>query len=201
MLLSMSKEDLTPKQKIFADNYLLSGNATAAAIESGTPPTSATVYGAKTLALGKVAKYISHARKPKNLENDKLKTRLLSELEAMAFANIEDLTTLDDEGNRRVDFSNATREQLAAVTKITNKVRRIYNSKGEHIATEEQSGFNLSDKYRGIELLGRHLGMFRVEEQRVVVDVADRLLAGRQRYLKITSVTDLPSTEDEEPSE
>jgi hypothetical protein len=37
----------------------------------------------------------------------------------------------------------------------------------------------MADKYRGLELLGKTVGMFKSEEQRVVVDIADRLLRAR----------------------
>lgn len=116
----------------------------------------------------------------------------------LAFANIEDLIVIDENGLPQVDFSTATRDQLAAVTRITNKRREVYNGKGEHVATEEQSGFVLADKYRGLELLGRHVGLFKNEEQRVVVDVADRLLQSRERWLKVTKVEDLGDSDADE---
>lgn len=137
-----------------------------------------------------VKDYIASRRAPVEAKSVDLQSKVLEEIKTLAFANIEDLTSLNSEGQRDVDFSSATREQLAAVTKISNKKRSIYNSKGELVAVEEQRGFTLADKYRGLELLGRYTGMFKAEEQRVVVDVADRLLTARQRLLSGPSEDD-----------
>jgi len=38
---------------------------------------------------------------------------------AIGFANIADLTTLDDDGHRVINLDNATRDQLAAVQEMT----------------------------------------------------------------------------------
>jgi hypothetical protein len=41
----------------------------------------------------------------------------------------------------------------------------------------------MADKYRGIELLGKTVGMFKEAEQRVVLDIGERLLRARGRVV------------------
>jgi phage terminase small subunit len=53
---------LTPKQRTFADAFILTGNATAAALEAGYPQSSAHVNGSKLVRNSKVAAYIAMKR-------------------------------------------------------------------------------------------------------------------------------------------
>jgi hypothetical protein len=116
--------------------------------------------------------------------------RILAELDKLAFASIEPFIRIDDEGLPQVDFSNATPEQLSAITSVQTKRRKIYNGKGDHIATEDNARFTLADKYRGLELLGKAEGLFSNDKVEVVVDVADRLLAARQRFAQVEQRSD-----------
>lgn len=94
-----------------------------------------------------------------------------------------------------VDFSTATPAQLRAITKIKNKTRTVYSPKGDVVGVEQNNEFSIADKYRGLEMLGKHIGMWKTEEQKIVVDVADRLLESRKRLL---NVTQLAGTENED---
>lgn len=110
------------------------------------------------------------------------KQRIEEELERMAFANVQDFTRVDEQGNLVPDFSNATREQLAAIASVTTKRRVLMGRKGEVLGEEVQNSFKQADKYRGLEALMRIEGMGQQNANlTVVVDVADRLLRARQR--------------------
>lgn len=181
---------LKPKELIFCSEYLSGVSAAEAWTRAGYSARSARTEGPKALRRPAIQTYLASKQRLEEAKTEALQDRVIKELERMAFANIEDFTRLEDDGQRDVDFSKATREQLSAVTKIRNKTRRIYNNKGEHIATEVDQSFDLADKYRGLELLGRHLGLYREAEQRVVIDVADRLLNARKRMLRLTARVD-----------
>jgi len=101
-------------------------------------------------------------------------------MEALAFANIADFITVDADGLPQVDFSRATEEQLRAISNVASK-RTTRTDRDGGVTVEVSSRFAMADKYRGLELLGRSMGMFRDAEQRIVVDVADRLLHARAR--------------------
>lgn len=178
--------DLNQRQLLFAQEYLVSGNALQSAIKAGYASRSANVTGSRLLANVHVSAYIAQKQNASIAKNDNLQERILAELSHMAFSNLEDFTTLDADGRRSVDFSRASREQLAALTKIKTKTRHIYTPKGDHIGTEHSDEFSLADKYMGLKLLGQTVGMFKQEEQRIVVDVADRILEGRARVMALT---------------
>lgn len=177
---------LQPQHKLFAEEYLKYGKISASARAAGYVSNSAHVTGNKLLKRPDVKAYLAQrAEELSSQEDNSLQQRVITELEALAFASIADFITVDDDGLPQVDFSNATPEQLRAVSSIKTKRFDKYNKDGERIGTETQSDFSMADKYRGLELLGKHLGLFKEAEQRVVLDVADRLLAARQRILSI----------------
>jgi len=190
--------ELTVKEQTFCDNYLIHGSATKAAISAGYSEKSARVTGPRMLRNPAVAEYLNRQQIKRQRKEDSLQDKILDELKAMAFGSIEHFITIDSAGQPQVDFSRATPEQLRAITSAKSKSRKIYNAKGDHIATEDSSAFTMADKYRGLELLGRQIGMFKVEEQKIVVDVADRLLNARARLL---NATEQRSSDDDEVTE
>ena len=179
---------LSGKHKAFADAYIATGNASESARRAGYSSQCAGVTGHKLLRRPDVQEYLANmTAKVHEAEEEDLRDRVNKELSTLAFANIADFISIDDDGTPRVDLSNATPEQLRAIASVKSKTRKIYNKEGEHIATETESAFAMSDKYRGLELIGKTLGMFKADEQRLVVDVADRLLAARGRLRRLES--------------
>ena len=172
---------LHPQHKLFADKYLSCGNITQSAKDAGYSERSAHTSGHRLLKRPDVQEYLAQRGEELSTETKDLQTRWLEETERLAFASIADFIRIDEYGKPQVDFSNATEEQLRAIAAVKSKSRKVYNNKGEHIATEDEASFVLGDKYRGLDMIAKHLGLYKAEEQRVVVDVADRLLAARQR--------------------
>jgi hypothetical protein len=144
---------------------------------------SAGVTGHKMLKMPAIAEYIAASRLLNQQQSGFDSQRLIKEFGLLAHSNVQDLTRLDEDGNLQVDFSNATRDHLAAVSAVKTKTRTIYDNKGQVVGVEKQAEFKLWDKIRAGELLGKHHGMFKEADTRVVVDVADRLLTARQRVL------------------
>lgn len=173
---------LDPKHKIFADTFLITGRISESARKAGYSGRSAHVSGNRLLKRSDVQAYLAAQGSKVSEQTEDLQSKVIRELEDMAFANIADFIRVDDEGHPQVDFSGATPEQLKAITRIASKRKTTTTRSGDKIH-EEESSFAMADKYRGLELLGDHLGMFKQSEQRVVIDIADRLLAARQRVL------------------
>lgn len=57
-------DKLTPKQKAFADNYIISGNATEAAKQAGYSEKSARFMGAENLTKPNILEYIQNRTAP-----------------------------------------------------------------------------------------------------------------------------------------
>jgi hypothetical protein len=179
---------LLDRHKIFADEYLRTNNASASVRATGSKTKSPGVLGLKWLRRPDVVEYLraqatilSAPRNQVKEQGEELDRRVIQELTTLAFANIADLIRIDDDGQPRFDLSAATPEQLSAISNLKTKTTKRYDKDGNHIATDDELAISLADKYRGLELLGKHRGLFKADEQRVVLDVADRLLSGRRR--------------------
>ena len=175
---------LDPKHKLFADKFLETGRIGQSAREAGYAESCANVTGNKLLKRPDVQQYLaSKAAKLSTIVEDR-QSKVIRELETMAFANIADFIRIDSEGMPQVDFSNATPEQLRAITSVASK-RRTTTDKDGRVTVDKESRFTMADKYRGLEMLGKIEGLFKPEEHKVVVDVADRLLHARQRLNRL----------------
>lgn len=107
-----------------------------------------------------------------------------TELTRLALANVADIISVSPEGTPSIDLSSASRESLAAISSIQTTHRTIYNSKGDYLGEETTTRVQLNDKLRALELAGKTLGMFKPVEVHMTMDLADRLLAARQRLLE-----------------
>lgn len=185
MLGRMSDKDLSvylnPKHKVFADTYLITGNASESARKAGYSENSAGISGHKLLKRPDVQAYLAQQGAKASEQAEDLQSRVIQELERVAFANIADFITIGDDGKPEIDFSSASREQLAAIVQVKSKSSRRFDKDGNHVGTDNEHAFVMADKMRGLDGLARHLGIYKETEQRVVVDVADRLLLGRAR--------------------
>lgn len=187
LTLSKPPEIKNAKHKLFADTYLRGGSATNAAREAGYSHKTASVQAAQMLKKPEISAYVAYHKSRSSEITGVSKTRITEELSHLAFSNVADFTKLNKDGDLEVDFSGASREQLGAVSGVKVKKRKIYDNKGNVVGEEHQSEFRLWDKLRAAELLGKDIGMFKEPEQKVVVDVADRLLNARARLRQITS--------------
>lgn len=141
---------LTAKQKKFVEEYLIDLNATQAAIRAGYSTESAKEIGCENLTKPNVKAEIDKAIAERSRRTGINQDRVLRELAKIAFVNPNDV----------INFSDATvkmtsEENLAAIASV--KVKKIPGEYGD--ATERE--VKLYDKLRALDLLGKHLGMFK----------------------------------------
>ena len=151
---------LTPKQKIFADEYLIDLNATRAykvAYPKVKKDESARVNGSKLLTNTNVASYIDERMKEREKRTEITQDMVLKELAKLGFFDIRKL--FDDRG-KPLDITGLDNETAACIAGL--EVMDVYEGTGED---KEFVGYikkyKLSDKLKALELLGRHLGMFK----------------------------------------
>ena len=90
---------LTPKQKLFADEYLIDLNATRAykaAYKSCKKDETANVNGSKLLRNTKVAKYIEERMNERSRRTEITQDNVLKELATIAFAKVTDFVTIEN---------------------------------------------------------------------------------------------------------
>ncbi len=141
---------LTKKQKIFADEYLIDLNATRAyrvAYPSVKKEETAAVNGSRMLRNAKVAEYIQKRMQDRQKRTEITQDRVLQELAAIAFARVTDYAEVKDGQAIIKDTGNLDEQQARAIAGI----------KEGKFGVEVK----LNDKEKALELLGRHLGMFK----------------------------------------
>ena len=140
---------LSEKQKRFAQEYLIDLNATAAAKRAGYSPKTASEQGARLLANVNVQDEIQKAIKKRQSRVEISQDRILQELAAIAFSKGTDYADIVSGVVVPHDTDSLTEAQKAAVISIKQ--------------TKEGLEIKLGSKLKAIELLGKHLGMFRGE--------------------------------------
>lgn len=151
---------LTPKQKIFADEYLIDLNATRAykvAYPKVKKDESARVNGSKLLTNTNVVAYIDERMKEREKRTEITQDRVLQELAKLGFFDIRKL--FDDSG-KPLDITGLDGETVACIAGLD--VMEAYEGAGEN---KEFVGYirkyKMADKLKALELLGKHLGMFK----------------------------------------
>ena len=141
---------LTPKQKIFADEYLIDLNATRAykvAYPRVRNEETAAAAGARLLRNVKVEDYIQKRMDERAQRTEITQDRVLQELAKIGFANITDFVTIEGGLVRVKPTNQMPRDKLGVIAAIKEGANGIE--------------VKLNDKEKALELIGRHLGMFK----------------------------------------
>lgn len=138
---------LTAKQQRFCDEYLIDLNATQAAIRAGYSPKTAEQTASRLLTIVKVSDEIAREMAERSKRTGINQDRVVQELAKLAFVNIADVVDLDSATVKET----ATGEDLACIQSV--------KIKPSEFGTERE--IKLYDKKASLELLGKHLGMFK----------------------------------------
>lgn len=142
---------LTDKQKLFVEEYLIDLNATQAAIRAGYSVKTAMEQGYQLLQKTSVSEAIATAMANRSRRTGITADRVLNELAKIGFANAADIIEFDE----ATVVDGVKRDDTACIQSI--KVKTIPTEDGD--ITERE--VKLYDKKAALELIGRHLGMFK----------------------------------------
>ena len=151
---------LTEKQKRFVDEYLIDLNATQAAIRAGYSPKTANEQGTQNLAKLSIQDAVAKAMAERSRRTGINQDRVLQELAKLAFVKITDVI---DTENAKIK-SGGNEEDLACIQAVKIKPNEW--------GTERE--VKLCDKKSALELLGKHLGMFK-DNLSLTVDTSEKL--------------------------
>ena len=139
---------MTDKQARFCEEYMIDLNATQAAIRAGYSPKTAQEQSARLLSNVMVQNRLAQLQAEQSRRTGVSADRVVRELAKIAFANASGL--IDPEtASVKLD---ASRDDLAAIQSI--KVKSFGEDGLEHEV-------KLADKLRALDLLGKHLGMYK----------------------------------------
>ena len=147
--------DLTPKQAAFVNEYLVDLNATQAAIRAGYSEKSADNIGSELLGKTGVAAAIQKALDKRAARTEVTADRVLAELARIAFSDLRDVATWGADTLALIDSSELTEDAARSLREVV-----ATTSQTEH-GTTNRLHVKQHDKMKALELLGKHLGMFR----------------------------------------
>lgn len=143
------KDNLTVKQRMFVEEYLIDLNATQAAIRAGYSAKTADQQGSRMLANVKVQQAIAERMAVRSKRTGVNQDRVVLELAKVAFLKMTDV--VDSNGKIKQD---ASEDDLSCIESI--KYKESDNEYGGSVEREVK----VASKLKALELLGKHLGMW-----------------------------------------
>lgn len=163
---------LTEKQKRFCDEYLVNLNATRAykkAYPSVKKDETARANASRLLTKANIKEYIDKRIKDRQKRTEITQDKVLNELAAIAFSNgskyakVVERKAYDEEGKPVVDYE--TGKQLTYKTVEFKNTDDLTEDEKKAISSihKGRDGMKVEtyDKMKALELLGKHLGMFK----------------------------------------
>lgn len=142
---------LTDKQQMFCEEYLIDLNATQAAIRAGYSTKTANEQASRLLTNVNIREYIDKKMADRSRRLGITADRVLNELAKIGFCNATDLINT----NNATVKESATADDTAAIQSV--KVKTMSSDNGDMVEREVK----LYDKTKSLELIGKHLGMFK----------------------------------------
>lgn len=139
---------MTKKQKLFVEEYLIDLNATQAAIRAGYSPETAGSIGNENLKKPEIRARIDKAMAERSKRTGVNADRVVQELAKIAFVNAMDV----------IDQKTATVKEGASLDDTAAILSVKVKTFGDDGLERE---IKMADKIKALELLGKHLGMFK----------------------------------------
>ena len=159
---------LTAKQEAFVKEYLIDLNATQAAIRAGYSVNRASELGYQLLQKTTVSKAIARAMEERSKRTGITADMVINELATIAFANGTDFAKVVE---RPMILNNSyvkdpdTGQMRTYTTVELIPTDKLPEDKRKAIASIKEGKYGIEvascDKVKALELLGRHLGMFK----------------------------------------
>jgi phage terminase small subunit len=143
---------MTPKQKDFAQQWIIDKNSTKAAERAGYSKNTAAQQGARLYKNVNIRKYIDKLLKKQSIRTGNKADKVLNEIAKLAYGNVQDF--YDGKGNLK-PIQDLKREQAACITEI--KTVEKFDKDGK---LTTYTTYKISDKGVNLERLGRNLKLF-----------------------------------------
>lgn len=148
------EDELSEKHEMFCREYIIDFNASQAAIRAGYLPTNAGQTGHALLNNPKITDRIQQLKRDRIARLQITGDRVVRELARIAFADITQITSFDNNGLRVKTSEEISQDHTAAIASLA----QMSGKEGKSVKVKMHS------KEKALELLGRHLGIFKDAE-------------------------------------
>jgi len=160
---------LTKKQKKFCDEYLIDLNATQAAIRAGYSEKTARFIGAENLTKPNIQEYIQQRMNAREKRTEITQDMVLRELAKIAFSNGSDFAKVVTKPRKKMVWNDEIQEyeekEIEEQFVEIIDTDKLPDDKKAAIASIKETKHGIvvesCDKVKALELIGRHLGMFK----------------------------------------
>ena len=150
---------LTDKQEVFCREYIESLNATKSAIAAGYSKKTAQVIGSENLSKPIIQERLQVLMRSRFKDIEISGEAAVATMGAMAFTDLGEIITWDDEGYAHVKPSDQlNKRQSAAIKKV--KFDTHYDKECERHTKVE---IELHDKLKATQIIGQHFGKFQTK--------------------------------------
>jgi len=179
---------LTDKQTLFISEYCIDCNASRAALAAGYSEDTAAKIGWENLQKPEIAKAVREKLLEMASRAEITAGAVLRELALLAFADMGQYNTIDEDGNVRMDFRQMGPDGMRAVKKIKQEVQFVGDANEQMPILKTE--FELYDKQAALDKLMKYMGLYAKDkevnanvsidakvshEHRTVSDARDRL--------------------------
>jgi phage terminase small subunit len=148
------------RKKVFVQEYLVSGNATQAALKAGYSPKTARSQGQRLLTNVDIQTAIKNFQNKMEEKTTVTLERVVLELTKVAFSDIGEVMDVEDNNLRIKNLSELSSDVRAAIAEITET----------DTAFGKRRSIKLHSKLTALDMLMKHLGGYVT-----VQDLIDRL--------------------------
>ena len=152
----------TAKQDRFVEEYLIDLNATQAAIRAGYSEKTARQIGQENLSKPNIQEAIQKAMQKRSGETKITQKMVLEELAIIGFSDLQNYINIGEDTGTIVakTFEEMPENSSRALRAIREDRAIKEDAKGDQVTVYDKIKFELHDKIKALELIGRHLGMF-----------------------------------------
>jgi len=150
-VIKLSKNKFTVKQERFCQEYIIDLNATQAAERTGYSKKTAYSQGQRLLKNVEIQARIQELMKERSERTEINQDMVIKELAKLGFSTMNDFATWGKTGVALIESLELTPDQAACVSEVSETVTKDGGT----------VRFKLHDKKGSLELLGKHLGMFK----------------------------------------
>ena len=151
---------LNEKQKRFAAEYLVDLNASAAARRAGYSKKTAGAQAFKLLKIAEIQAEIQRNMQKRAARTEVTQDRVVNELARLGFSDLRAVAAWDATGSQWKSSDELTDDAAAGIKDIKYTTERRRDRNGDIIDTVN-AHLTMHDKKGALELLGRHLGIFK----------------------------------------
>jgi phage terminase small subunit len=153
------EEQLTDKQKRFAEEYLISLNATAAAARAGYSDPN---YGRQILTIPNVLDYIEKLQKEQSERAQVTADRVINEFAKLGFSNIKKYH-FNDWSLKPLDELEEV--DTACIQSVKTTVNEGASKDGEVLWKKTTVELKMHSKQAALDSLAKHTGIYKADNQ------------------------------------